>query len=168
MKTLAFVMCCLPFVLLAQSRSIDRFCHAYSDTEAFSHVNLQGQLVGSLLSANGANEDLEGIFGIRILSTNEQGAHISRRDINQLYRDLAREGFEEMLYVQEADKEITFFTLQQGGKISELTLLVDGAGEFALLSLYGEIDPCKLGEACKQLSINGQHYLQQLPDCEAE
>lgn len=152
-------------IISAQSPSIETFCHKYNHLPEATSLSISGSFLGTMLAEDGYEEEVDRIFSMRIFSTREDRQALSRRDINALQHGMRREGFEQHLVVNENGKEVKFLVKKQGDQISELSLIVDEPEEFALISFYGEIDPCRLANMCKDLDVNGEQYMRHLAVC---
>lgn len=168
MKNFIVTFVCLLFSvgLFSQSQSIRYFHEQYDEYDDMTSFNLSGSLAGMMFSEDSGEEEVSKIFGFRMLCTDKNRNLIRRKDINELQHGILREGFEEWMVVREDGKEIKFMAKEEGDKITELLLMIDEPEEFALLSFHGEINPCKLAKACKDIEINGRNYMQHLEECE--
>jgi hypothetical protein len=155
----------------AQGDAISKFFSKYQDDETFSQVTISSKMFSLLTDMDIEDpEDKEVIDaisklkGLRILAKDEA------RDGRVLYKEamalLPVKDYEELMSVRDDDKDMKFF-IRSGstpGKISELVMVMGGADDFMVLSLFGEIDLKQIGKIGSKMDIDGLDHLHRLDD----
>jgi CII-binding regulator of phage lambda lysogenization HflD len=64
--------------------------------------------------------------------------------------------------VRDKDKDMKFLIKESGGKISELVMVMGGANDFMVMSLFGEIDLKQISRIGKKMNVSGLEKLENL------
>src|SRR5690606_34538852 len=99
--------------------------------------------------------------GLKILAKEDA------RNARELYREalgLIPKNFEELMSVRDKDKDMKFMINEDGGKISEMLMVVGGDQEFMVLSIFGEIDLKQISRIGSKMNIKGLENLQNMND----
>ena len=64
--------------------------------------------------------------------------------------------------VRDKDKDMKFMIQENGGKISEMLMVVGGNEEFMILSIFGEIDLKQISRIGSKMNIKGLENLQKM------
>jgi Domain of unknown function (DUF4252) len=152
----------------AQNEAIGKFFSKYQDDENFSQVTISGKMFSMMANITGDTPDekamisaISKIRGLKILRKEKT------RDSRALYKEAMAgvpKPFEELMYVRDKDTDMKFFTLESGGKISELVMVMGGNDEFMLLTIFGEIDLKEISKIGKAVNIDGLQKLNNLKD----
>ena len=151
----------VPLALAAQKSPVDKLFEKYANQKGFTTVNISGKLLGFAGKMDTGNPEtskmLNNLTGIRILSVDDD-------DLNKqvdFYTELDKEGFlknntyESLMDVTEDDQIVRFYAREaEGGKFSELLLVVGGKDDNTLISIRGLIDPENIGKITGALDID--------------
>ena len=147
--------------LMAQSNAISKHFSAYQRDTSFTKVSVTSRMFALFADIDAEDEDqaelleamskLKGIKGL-----------INERDENSkdLYFDavdkIATDGaYEELMTVEDANENVQFMIREEGDVIRELLMIMGGNKEFAVMTLYGEIDLNSIVKLSKVLGIKG-------------
>lgn len=160
-RLIMFVAMLVPLALAAQKSPVDKLFEKYANQKGFTTVNISGKLLGFAGKLDTGNPEtskmLNNLTGIRILSVDDD-------DLNKqvdFYTELDKEGFfknntyESLMDVTEDDQVVRFYAREtDGGKFSELLLVVGGKDDNTLISIRGLIDPENIGKITGALEID--------------
>lgn len=160
-RLIMFVAMLVPLALAAQKSPVDKLFEKYANQKGFTTVNISGKLLGFAGKLDTGNPEtskmLNNLTGIRILSVDDD-------DLNKqvdFYTELDKEGFfknntyESLMDVTEDDQIVRFYAREtEGGKFSELLLVVGGKDDNTLISIRGLIDPENIGKITGALDID--------------
>ncbi|HNX79448.1 MAG TPA: DUF4252 domain-containing protein [Prolixibacteraceae bacterium] len=160
-RWIMFVAMLVPLALAAQKSPVDKLFEKYANQKGFTTVNISGKLLGFAGKLDNSNPEtskmLNNLTGIRILSVDDD-------DLNKqvdFYTELDKEGFfknntyESLMDVTEDDQVVRFYAREtDGGKFSELLLVVGGKDDNTLISIRGLIDPENIGKITGALDID--------------
>lgn len=160
-RLIMFVAMLVPLALAAQKSPVDKLFEKYANQKGFTTVNISGKLLGFAGKLDTGNPEtskmLNNLTGIRILSVDDD-------DLNKqvdFYTELDKEGFfknntyESLMDVTEDDQIVRFYAREtNGGKFSELLLVVGGKDDNTLISIRGLIDPENIGKITGALDID--------------
>lgn len=160
-RLIMFVAMLVPLALAAQKSPVDKLFEKYANQKGFTTVNISGKLLGFAGKLDTGNPEtskmLNNLTGIRILSVDDD-------DLNKqvdFYTELDKEGFfknntyESLMDVTEDDQVVRFYAREtDGGKFSELLLVVGGKDDNTLISIRGLIDPENIGKITGALDID--------------
>ena len=104
-------------------------------------------------------EAISKLKGLKILA--KENARNSR-DLYQEALSLIPKNFEELMSVRDKDKDMKFMIQENGGKISEMLMVVGGNEEFMILSIFGEIDLKQISRIGSKMNIKGLENLQKM------
>ena len=143
--------------------AITKFFNKYQNDETFNQVNISSKMFGLITNMEiETPEDKDIVEAISKL----KGLKILAKDNARNARDLYKEAFslipkdyEELMTVRDKDKDMKFLIKENGGKISELLMVVGGNDEFMVLSLFGEIDLKQVSRIGKKLDVKGLENL---------
>lgn len=160
-RWIMFVAMLVPLALAAQKSPVDKLFEKYANQKGFTTVNISGKLLGFAGKLDTGNPEtskmLNNLTGIRILSVDDD-------DLNKqvdFYTELDKEGFfknntyESLMDVTEDNQIVRFYAREtDGGKFSELLLVVGGKDDNTLISIRGLIDPENIGKITGALDID--------------
>ncbi len=151
----------VPLVLAAQKSPVDKLFEKYANQKGFTTVNISGKLLGFAGKLDVGDPEtgkmLNNLTGIRILTVEDDGLN-KKVDF---YQELDNEGFfrnntyESLMDVTEDNQIVRFYAREaEGGKFSELLLVVGGKDDNTLISIRGLIDPENIGKITGALDID--------------
>ena len=167
MKKIVAIMVLMVTLTAANGQDvISKFFTKYQDDETFTNVNISSKMFGLFTQMDVQDPDdkavLEAISklkGLKIL------AKENARNSRELYREalgLIPKNFEELMSVRDKDKDMKFMIDENGGKISEMLMIVGGNEEFMIMSIFGEIDLKQISRIGSKMNIKGLENLQNM------
>lgn len=167
MKKLVAVMVLMVTLTAANGQDvITKFFGKYQNDESFTNVNISSKMFGLFTEMDVDDphdkEVLEAISklkGLKILAKEDA------RNSRELYREalgLIPKNFEELMSVRNEDKDMKFMIVENGGKISEMLMVVGGNTEFMIMSIFGEIDLKQISRIGSKMNIKGLENLQNM------
>jgi len=147
---------------------ISKFIAKYQDDETFTQVKVSQKMFGLFTNLNvDKPEDKDVLDAISKIQGLTVLAKQQTRDSRTLYKEALTyvpKSYEELMSVRDKDKDMKFFIKEAGGKIGELIMVMGGNDEFAVISLFGEIDLKKIGSIGKKMNIDGLDKLEKIKD----
>ena len=167
MKRIAVVIGLMMMVSAVQAQdAISKFFGKYQNDESFTQVNLSSKMFGLFTEMEADTpEDKEVLDAISKLKGLKILAKEDARNSRELYQEafsLIPKDYEELMTVRDKDKDMKFLIKENGGKISELVMVMGGSSEFMLLSLFGEIDLKQISRIGKAMNVGGLENLQRM------
>lgn len=146
--SLVLLLLILPFLLPAQTKSINRFYHTYKRAENVTSFTVPGWIM-DLGAAIGKKhvEDETGRSALKLvkkikklrLLVMEDYNHVSTQAFNQLVQGVEGDHFEAGFSVRHGDQKVHFFTREKKDKIKNLLILVSSEDQFVLFSAKTKI-----------------------------
>ncbi len=165
-KIVAVVVLMATFGAVQAQDAISRFFTKYENDESFSRVNISSKMFGLFTEMEAeTQEDKEVLDAISKLKGLKILASEDSRNSRELYKEafsLIPKDYEELMTVRDKDKDMKFLIKENGGKISELVMVMGGNDEFMVLSLFGEIDLKQISRIGKRMNVQGLENLQGL------
>lgn len=145
---------------------ISRFFTKYQNDESFTNVNISSKMFGLFTQMDAENpEDKEILEAISKLKGLKILAKENARNSRDLYKEalsLIPKNFEELMSVRDKDKDMKFMIQENGGKISEMLMVVGGNEEFMIMSIFGEIDLKQISRIGSKMNIKGLENLEKM------
>lgn len=142
---------------------ISKFFSKYQDDESFTNVTISSKMFGLFTEmAATTPEDKEILDAIGKLKGLKILAKENARDSRALYSEalsVIPKSYEELMSVRDKDKDVKFLIQENGGKISEMLMVVGGSDEFMIMSLFGEIDLKQISRIGSKMNIKGLENL---------
>ena len=149
--------------------AISKFFTKYQDDESFTQVTVSSKMFSLFTNMEVESpedkEVLEAISklkGLRILG--KENTSDARKLYKEAFSLIPTKEFEELMTVRDKDQDFKFLIKESGGKISELVMIMGGADDFMLMSLYGEIDLKQVSRLGKKMNVGGLEQLQKLDE----
>ncbi|MEX2233294.1 MAG: DUF4252 domain-containing protein [Cyclobacteriaceae bacterium] len=164
MKKIVAIVVLMSTVNAANSQDvISKFFTKYQDDETFTNVNISSKMFGLFTEMDAETpEDKEVLEAISKLKGLKILAKQNARNSRELYKEalgLIPKNFEELMSVRDKDKDVKFMIDENGGKISEMLMVVGGNEEFMIMSLFGEIDLKQISRIGTKMNIKGLENL---------
>lgn len=151
---------------------ISKFFTKYQNDESFTNVNISSKMFGLFTQMDADNpEDKEVLDAISKLKGLKILAKENARNSRELYKEalsLIPKNFEELMSVRDKDKDMKFMIQENGGKISEMLMVVGGNEEFMIMSIFGEIDLKQISRIGSKMNIKGLENLQKMDKEDAD
>lgn len=149
--------------------AISKFFSKYQTDESFTQVNISSKMFSLFTNMEADTpEDKEVLEAISKL----KGLKILRKentsDARSLYKEafalIPMKEFEELMSVRDKDQDMKFYIKENGGKISELVMIMGGTDDFMVMSIFGEIDLKQVSRMGKKMNVEGLEKLQKVDD----
>lgn len=147
--------------------AISKFFSKYQNDDSFTQVTISSKMFGLFTNMDAdTKEDKEVLDAISKL----KGLRILAKEDARNARDLYKEAFtlipikdyEELMTVRDKDRDMKFLIKENGGKISELLMIMGGSKQFMILTLFGEIDLKQVSHLGKKMNVSGLENLHNL------
>jgi hypothetical protein len=147
--------------------AISKFFSKYQADESFTQVNVSSKMFGLFTNMEADSpedkEVLEAISklkGLRLL--HKENTSDARALYKEAFTLIPVKEFEELMSVRNKDNDMKFYIKESGGKISELVMIMGGASDFMVMSLFGDIDLKQVSRIGKKMNVQGLENLQNL------
>ena len=167
MKKIIAIVTLMSCLTVANAQDvISKFFSKYQNDESFTNVNISSKMFALFTKMDAENpEDKEVLDAISKLKGLKILAKENARNSRELYKEalgLIPKNFEELMSVRDKDKDMKFMIQENGGKISEMLMVVGGNEEFMILSIFGEIDLKQISRIGSRMNIKGLEHLQKM------
>jgi len=149
--------------------AISKFFSKYQDDESFTQVTVSSKMFSLFTNMEVESpEDKEvldaisKLKGLRILG--KENTSDARKLYKEAFALIPMKEFEELMTVRDKDQDFKFLIKESGGKISELLMIMGGADDFMVMSLFGEIDLKQVSRLGKKMNVGGLEQLEKLDD----
>ena len=147
--------------------AISKFFSKYQADESFSQVTVSSKMFGLFTNMEADTpEDKEILDAISKLKGLRILAKEDARDARGLYKEafslIPVKEYEELMSVRDKDKDMKFMIRENGGKISELLMVMGGNEDFMVMSLFGEIDLKQISRIGKKMNVSGLEHLDKM------
>jgi hypothetical protein len=147
--------------------AISKFFTKYQSDESFSQVTVSSKMFNLFTNMEvESKEDQEVLNAISKLKGLRILAKENTSDARALYKEafalIPTKEFEELMSVRDKDKDMKFYIKESGGKISELVMIMGGANDFMVMSLFGEIDLKQVSKIGKKMNVDGLQKLEKM------
>ena len=167
MKKIVAILVLMTSLTAANAQDvISKFFTKYQNDESFTNVNISSKMFGLFTQMDAENpEDKEILEAISKLKGLKILAKENARNSRDLYKEalsLIPKNFEELMSVRDKDKDMKFMIQENGGKISEMLMVVGGNEEFMIMSIFGEIDLKQISRIGSKMNIKGLENLEKM------
>ena len=156
------IIAMLPFLAMAQSKSVSAFQDKYNDHDDVTYVTIKGSLfslIGSIAEYDDdADEDTKamarianGIKSMEVLQVPFYDTDLNREEVSTFRKALTKEDYEEFLMVKEGKELINVMAQGAADEIRNMLVLVEEKEEFTLISINGTL-------SMKDLSYLSKHH----------
>jgi len=151
----------------AQGDAVTKFFNKYQNDESFSNVTISSKMFSLFTNMEvDKPEDKEVLNAISKLKGLRILGKENTSDARALYKEafalIPKTEFEELMSVRDKDKDMKFLIKENGGKISELVMIMGGMDDFMVLSLFGEIDLKQVSKIGSKMNIDGLDQLKRM------
>jgi len=147
--------------------AISKFFSKYENDESFSQVTVSSKMFGLFTNMDAETQEdkevldaISKLKGLRILA--KEDARNARELYKEAFTLIPVKQYEELMSVRDKDKDMKFLIKENGGKISEMIMVLGGTTQFMVLSLYGEIDLKQVSRIGKKMNVSGLENLHNL------
>lgn len=150
----------------AQSTAIDKYYSKYSEDDRFTKVYISSKMFG-LFTEFESNDEKEKAMAETISKLTGLKMLVGEQidGANDIFQDLAKApqgSMEELMTVEKEGAEFKFFIAENGGKISELLMLVGEKTHLMMMSIVGDISLSDLAKLSHHMNINGFEHLENI------
>ena len=162
MKKQIFIVFFLSFLLPINAQDfLTEFLEGKPNKSENLTVSISGRMLRLAAAADSkADKDFrefaENVDRIRIVTLNEINSNDKKR-IKKLL-----ESFEELMTVEQSEQNISMYTKEKKGKITEFVLIVDMGGMQMITNIVGNIDLKQLAKLSESLNIDGLEHLEKV------
>ena len=162
--TTLMIIAMLPFLAMAQSKSVSAFQDKYSDHDDVTYVTIKGSLfnlIGSIAEYDDdedPDEDLQafgriadGINSMEVLRVPFYDTDLNREEIASFRNSLTKEDYEEFLMVKEGKELVNVMAQGAADEIRNMLILVEEKEDFTLICINGKL-------SMKDLSYLSKHH----------
>jgi len=170
MKRLFIIIIAIQLIALgvnAQDNVLAPLFDKYADDEAFTKVTITSKMFSLFTEFEPEDPDtkelteaISKLKGLKILASDS--VDNARRYFKDATSQVRKSKMEELMSVRDGTDDMLFMIQEDGGKISELVMLVGGDNKFVAMSLYGEIDLKQISKISKGMKIDGMKYLENI------
>lgn len=170
-KILVALLLICPLLLQAQGTALTDFYDKYSGQEGYTSVYVTRYTFELFKKIENAQEgkDFDEVVtklkAIKILAP-DSVTHVAsnRQFLADLRAALPRNQYKDLMIVKDGRETISFMIKEEGPKISEFVMTIEGDGTPFLLFLEGDIDLNELAKLSRTIDINGFQHLDKLKD----
>ncbi|HYC86089.1 MAG TPA: DUF4252 domain-containing protein [Chryseosolibacter sp.] len=149
--------------------AISKFFTKYQNDESFTQVNVSSKMFSLFTNMDAETEEdkevlnaISKLKGLRMIM--KENTSDARTLYKEAYAMVPLKEFEELMSVRDKDKDLKFYIKENAGKISELVMIMGGADDFMVMSLFGEIDLKQVSRIGKRMNVQGLENLQKIGD----
>lgn len=159
----------LAFGVQAQNSAIASLFDKYADNEDFTKVSINSKMFDLFTEFEPDDPDtkemtnaISKLKGLKILAADSIGN--AQKYYKEAKASIQKSNFEELMSIRDGKDDMIFMIQEEGGKISELLMLVGGDYKFVAMSLFGEIDLKQISKLSKGMKIDGMQYLENIDE----
>src|SRR5690606_296933 len=105
-------------------------------------------------------EAISKLKGLRIIAKDDT------RNARELYKEafslIPAADYQELMSVRDDNKDMKFMIRENGDRISELLMVMGGADEFMVLSVFGDIDLKQISRIGRKMNVHGLEKLENM------
>ncbi len=156
------IIAMLPFLAMAQSKSVSSFQDKYSSHDDATYVTIKGSLFNLIASIAEYDDDPDedtkamarianGIKSMEVLRVPFYETDLNREAVATLRNSLKKENYEEFISVKDGKELVNVMAQGTDNEIRNMLVLVEEKDEFTLISINGTI-------SMKDLSYLSKHH----------
>ena len=130
----------LPFLVNAQKTPIDELFEKYYGMEGFTTVLVTEDMFEVVAKMETSTGDIDGILGkikrVRVLAQEDENTEAEKINFMDELKGVKFDDYKELVVVKDADQDVMILAKEDGGKLSELLVLVSG-DDNVLVSVEG-------------------------------
>ena len=158
--TTLVMLATLPFMAMAQSKSVANFQDKYVDNKDVTTVLIKGPLFKFIANFADYDDDpdsqaigriADGINSMEILQVPYYETGLNKQEVTNLRQGLDKDGYEELLMVRDDGEHINVLSQGKEDEIRNMLILVEEKDNFTLLNINGKL-------SMKDLSYLSKHH----------
>ncbi len=157
-------------LLMAQGKVVTKYFDQFENDEKFVKVSISSKMFSmftDLESGSEAEEEflkaISKLKGLKMV-VGDSVPDAAGKLYSQAVNDVKKAGFEELMSVKDAEENLYFSVMDEGGKITELMMVAGGREKFVVLSLFGEIDLKSIARMAREMQVDGLQPLEKLDE----
>ncbi len=159
------IMLSMP-AIFAQSKAVQNIFDKYELDENFTRVSVSQQMFDLFIELDSENEVEQEVLdaiakleGLKVLFRDDQnGMPLFKESLTAV----KGAGYEELMSVDDKQERVRFMIKRDGKQISELLMVMGGSNEFAIMTLFGEIDLKAISKMARVMEIRGLERLESI------
>jgi glutathione peroxidase-family protein len=162
-KLVLFILISLPLTGFTQTPQLDNFFEKYSGREGYTTIVFTSEMFELFASMdNGSGNGLTGINYMKMITvdTDTENTAGFTKELQTL---LPKNKYKELMVITEADNTIKFLMRQEGDRIKEFIMTIEGADPL-LLYLEGDMDFNQLSEISETMDIEGLDNIEKIQE----
>jgi CII-binding regulator of phage lambda lysogenization HflD len=153
--------------VFAQGEAVSKFFAKYATDESFTTATISSKMFSLITNMDVKTpEDKEIVEAISKLKGLKVLGKENSSDARNLYKEafalVSTKDYEELMSVRDKDKDMKFFIRETSGKINELVMVMGGADDFMMLSIFGEIDLKAISKIGRKMEVDGLKELEKM------
>lgn len=151
----------------AQGESVSKFFAKYATDESFTTATISSKMFSLITNMDIEDEEdkeivdaISKLKGLKVLG--KENSSDARSLYKEAYALVAGKDYEELMSVRDKDKDMKFFIRESSGKVNELVMVMGGADDFMLLSIFGEIDLKAISKIGRKMNVDGLEQLEKI------
>lgn len=163
---IAFILM-IPCWAFAQESALNNFYEKYSGKEGYVSVYITEftfelfKKIGNAQEGKDFEKVVTQLKGIKMLTPDSANRATF---LDDLLAALPKNQYKDMMVVRDGAKTIRFILKEEGPKITEFIMTIEGEGSPFLLFLEGDIDLNEIAKLSEMMDINGFEHLEKLKD----
>jgi len=173
MKLFVLGLLFIPFLAISQNSGAEAIFNKYSGKDGFTSVDINKGLFELFAQIDADNPEfddfqkaIKGVESMRLIAYSLENNEGTKLEKDQFIKDIrsgiALDKFQELMVVRDKDANINFYAINEGSIIKEMLMIVDGADQAVLLSMYGDIDLNHIAKLGAAMDIGGMEYLSKM------
>ena len=153
---------CFSVTTNAQDNVISKYFTDYQQQEDFTKVNVSSKMFSLFTEIDGEDEAEKAVLdamsklkGVKALVNNNKTTDGAKLYKDALKRIAADSNYEELMSLEDGTENVMFMIRNEGDIIAELLMVIRGADDFVIMTLYGDIDLNQIAKISKILKISG-------------
>ena len=166
--TLTIIMMSAMAVAFSQ-QVVTKYMDKFEDDETFTKVSVSSKMFSLFAEMEGGEEDEQLFYditsklkGMKVVAS-EKVANPKELYKNAV-KDVEKAGFEELMTIKDAEEDVLISIIEKNGTIAELILVAGGKQQFALVSIFGEINLKEISKLASLMRVSQLKYLDNLEE----
>ena len=158
-RILFFLIIALPVTGFAQESQIDDFFEKYSGKEGYTTIIFTKEMFELYSNSGNSTQDKDSdnvpgeITSMKMLTVNSETKR-SESFNKELQSILPQNKYKKLMEIKEADSNITFLIRQEGNRIKEFIMTIEGTSPL-LIYIKGDMDLDQLSKLSDSMDIEG-------------
>ena len=167
-KIVFFILIALPAAGIAQESQINKFIEKYSGKPGFTTITFTKEMFELYRNSDnpaqgkGSVNAPAGINSMKMLTVSSDTT-IRANFSKELHALLPKDKYKELMVIKDANSTITFLARQEGQKVKEFIMTIDGASPL-LIYMEGDMDFDQLSKLSESMDIRGLDQLENIDE----